>query len=73
MPPCGGECFNRFLGYARNDKFGFVKVPKGKGRLLSKPAFINPGDDLLSPVRTTIGLKSLASEFGMGSGVSSSV
>ena len=43
---------------------------KGKGRLVSKPAFIIPGDDLLSPVRTTIGLTGLASEFGMGSGVS---
>jgi hypothetical protein len=30
----------------------------------------NPGDDLLSPVRTTIGRTSLASVFGMGTGVS---
>ena len=30
----------------------------------------NPGDDLLSPVRTTIGRTGLASVFGMGTGVS---
>jgi hypothetical protein len=38
-----------------------------------EPAFVNPGDHLLSPVRTTIGRTGLASEFGMGSGVSPSV
>jgi hypothetical protein len=33
---------------------------KGKGRHLSVPAFIIPGDDLLSPARTTIGLNGLS-------------
>ena len=33
----------------------------------------NPGNHLLSPRRTIIGRTSLASEFGMGSGVSSYV
>ena len=33
----------------------------------------NPGNNLLSPRRTTIGLTGLASEFGMGSGVSPQV
>ena len=47
-----------------------VATQKGKPRLISKTGLINPGDDLLSPVRTTIGRTGLASEFGMGSGVS---
>ena len=47
-----------------------ILFKKGKGRLVFQPAFIIPGDDLLSPLRTTIGLTSLASVFGMGTGVS---
>ena len=33
-------------------------------------SFINVGSDLLSRLRTTIGVGALASEFGKGSGVS---
>jgi hypothetical protein len=43
---------------------------KEKASSLSELAFINPGNHLLSPLRTTIGRAGLASEFGMGSGVS---
>ena len=35
--------------------------------------FVNVGNDLLSRLRTTIGPGTLASEFGMGSGVSHQV
>ncbi len=43
---------------------------KGKPCRDEPAGLVNPGDDLLSPVRTTIGRTGLASVFGMGTGVS---
>ena len=47
--------------------------PKEKAGPFWEPTFINAGNHLLSPVKTTIGRQGLTSQFGMGCGVTPNV
>ncbi len=65
------EAENIKAGFSCDEKIESHEIPtKGQGPAVVPQAPVIPGNHLLSPVRTTIGRKGLASEFGMGSGVS---